>query len=244
MDTIRRLNNMRYIKEWFKPLFNYNYRKCIEVIGSILRDSPDNLSQAIDLAGHDTFIEDDGVFSGSSSIFFRLVFDCFKSKELFNDRALDLVNLDAVLDTDISNSTLTSIARILLLYLYNETKKGTSGRTRLDQIFKYFNNIYTHDEICDTLYKLFVRNPAGRRPISFSKRPLKEHEEKEDLEKQMQEFEAHHIQDPDIFTQFEICRAGEEYIEFVVAHFEFFPVVFLGWICIFLFSIQKRALNT
>lgn len=222
MDTIRRLNNMRYIKERFKPLFNYNYRKCIEVIGSILRDSPDNLSQAIDLAGHDTFIEDDGVFSGSSSIFFRLVFDYFKSKELFNDRALDLINLDAVLDTDISNSTLTSIARILLLYLYNETKKGTLGRTRLDQMFEYFNNIYSHDEICDTLYKLFVRNPAWRRPISFSKRPLKEHEEKEDLEKQMQEFEAHHIQDPDIFTQFEICRAGEEYIEFVVAHFEFF----------------------
>lgn len=223
MDTIRKLNSMLYVRERFKPLFNYNYRKCIDVISTILRTSAPYLEEAIQLAdGHDLFSQSDAVYSGSSSIFFRLVFEYFKDRKLFGYDIMGLVDLDTPYNDDCENRILTSQARIILMYLYNESKKYNGGRTRLDQIFEYFEPVYSLTDICDTIYNLFARNTAWRRPINFSKRPLTEHKEKDDLYEQMEEYKANGKQNPSKFTKFEICKAGEEYIEFVIAHFEFF----------------------
>ncbi len=222
METIQKLNNMRYVKERFKPLFNYNYRKCVDVITHILRKSPVYLKEAIDLAGHDLFSVNDKVYSGSSSIFFRLVFDYFKENKLFGYDMMDLVDLDMPFDDDCENRILTSQARIILMYIYNESKKQDGGKTRLDQIFEYFEGIYSLTDICDTIYGLFTRNTAWRRPINFSKRPLVEHSEKDDLYSQMDLYNKTNKLDPSAFTKFEICKAGAEYIEFVIGHFEFF----------------------
>lgn len=222
MEIIKKLNGMLYVKERFKPLFNYNYRKCIDVITEISSQNYKLINEVINLAEIDVDTVDDGVYSGSSSIFFRLVFDYFKKYNLFDCNKMDLVTLDEPYDHDCNNRILTSQARILLMYLYNECKKDDGGRTRLDQIFEYFQNIYCLSDVCDTIYNLFVRNKAWRRPINFSDRPLKEHKEKEDLKNQMRIFEKSKKLDPLSFTKFEICKAGEEFIDFVVAHFEFY----------------------
>lgn len=225
MILIKKLNNMRYIKERFKPLFNFNYRKCIDVITHMLRKSESYLNEAIDLAGHDSYSADDYVYSGSSSIFFRLVFDYFKEKKLFGYDIMDLVDLEDPYHPECENRILTSQARIVLMYIYNEAKKQDGGKTRLDQIFDYFKDIYSLEDICNTIYALFSRNSAWRRPINFSKRPLVEYKEKEDLNNQMNLYKTVRGKQElngENFTKFEICQAGKEYIEFVIAHFEFF----------------------
>ena len=221
MQQIKQLNEMLYVKERFKPLFNYNYRKCIFVITDIIHKANKYVSEAIQIASHDLYSKDDDVYSGSSSIFFRLVFDYFKENNLFEDIALDLIDVETPYHEGEETIMLTSKARIILMYIYNESKKYNGGKTRLDQIFKYFESIYTTDEICDTLLNLFTRNSAWRRPINFSKRPLQAHKEKEDLERQKLLYESAN-NSPKEFTKFEICKAGMEYIEFIIAHFEFY----------------------
>lgn len=222
MAVFKDLNEMRYIKESFKPLFNYNYRKCIRVISEILQYYKSYIQEAIDLVSYDEFSEDDDVYSGSSSIFFRLVFEYFQKNRLLDYSILNLVDVSKPYKKGIDNKSLTSQARILLLYIYNESQKVDGGNTRLDQIFDYFNGIYQPKDICNTLFKLFERNIAWRRPIYFSKRPLIEHKEQEDLENQMNIYLATKTHNPEDFTKFEICQAGKEYIDFVIAHFEFF----------------------
>lgn len=222
MEMTRQLNDMRYIRDRFKPLFNYNYRKCIEVINYIIRNAYNYVEESIQLASHSADFEDDGIYSGSSSVFFRMVFDYFKDKQLFAESALSLTDLHSDYQECSSNLMLTSPARIMLQYLYNKNRTGNLEHTKLNIIFDYFSDIYTPSDICNILYKLFVRNPAWRRPINFSNRPLKEHHEKDDLEMQRQSYESNIIHNPSDFTQFEICSAGEEFIEFVVAHYEYF----------------------
>lgn len=224
MKLIEDLNEMLFVKERFKPLFNYNYRKCIDVICEILPAYKGYLKETVELVkkNHDT--NSDGVYSGSSSIFFRMVFEYFKKHNLFETAKMGLVDLSIPhQEKDNNKKLLTSQARIILMYLYNESYKPNGGATRLDQIFDYFSSIYSLKDVCETLYSLFVRNSAWRRPINFSKRPLKDHCEKDDLYNQLSIYEKQgEHRSIENFTKFEICKAGREYIEFIITHFEFY----------------------
>lgn len=219
IKLIHKLNGMNYIRERFKPLFNYNYRKCVDVISYILQNNKTMLEEAIQLARHDYYSPDDDVYSGSSSMFFRLVFDYFQKSLLFEK--MDLIDVDTPYEDSLENRTLTSQSRIILTYLYNEASRSGRGKTRLDQLFDYFSGIYSANDICEIIYNLFLRNSCWRRPINFSKRPLKEHYEKEDLYTQLEYYNSG-IRTASNFTKFEICKAGQEFVEFVAAHFEFF----------------------
>lgn len=223
MNFIKEFNRMRYVRERFKPLFNYNYRKCIEVITECINNDYSYMKEAISLSRkHDLFSRDDAVYSGSSSVFFRCVFDYLKDHNLYDSSIMDLVDLNQRYSNNADNKQLTSIARVVLTYIYNECKAHSTGRTRTDQILEYFDGVYTPEDICHTLLALFERNSAWRRPINFSSRPLREFYEKEDLEHQIQLYKQHLRDNPEEFTKFEICKAGEEYIEFIIAHFEFY----------------------
>lgn len=224
MNIIENLNQMLFLKERFKPLFNYNYRKCIDVICELIPTYRNYFSETLALVNHNYDTNSDGVYSGSSSIFFRMVFEYFKKHNLFENAKMDLVDLSTPhREREDNKKLLTSQARVLLMYLYNESKKPNGGATRLDQIFDYFIGIYSLNDICDTIYHLFVRNSAWRRPINFSKRPLKEHYEKDDLYNQLSLYKNNDTRSSiDNFTKFEICKAGREYIEFIITHFEFY----------------------
>lgn len=224
MEMIEDLNDMLFVKERFKPLFNYNYRKCIDVICEILPTYKEYLKETVNLVkeNHDT--NSDGVYSGSSSIFFRMVFEYFKKHNLFENAKMDLVDLSTPhREKETDKKLLTSQARIILMYMYNESLKINGGATRLDQIFDFFEPIYPLNDVCETIYNLFMRNSAWRRPINFSKRPLKDHYEKDDLFNQLAIYKNNDSRGSiDNFTKFEICKAGKEYIEFIITHFEFY----------------------
>lgn len=224
MNLIEELNQMLFLKDRFKPLFNYNYRKCIDVICELIPIYRHYLEETISLVKSNQDINSDGVYSGSSSIFFRIVFEYFKKHNLFENEKLDLVDLSTPhREKEINKKLLTSQARVILMYLYNESQKPNGGSTRLDQMFDYFYGIYSLEDICDTLYNLFMRNSAWRRPINFSRRPLKEHYEKDDLYNQLSLYKRKESRDSiENFTKFEICQAGKEYIEFIITHFEFY----------------------
>ncbi len=221
MAMIENLNQMLFVQERFKPLFNYNYRKCIDVICEILPIYRDYLKETISLVEENLDTNSDGVYSGSSSIFFRMVFEYFKTHNLFD--TANLVDVSSQYEKENDKKLLTSQARIFLMYMYNESKKPAGGATRLDQIFDFFNPIYNLDDICETIYSLFMRNSAWRRPINFSRRPLRDHHEKEDLFEQLDLYKNPNAHNSiDSFTKFELCKAGKEYIEFIITHFEFY----------------------
>ncbi len=224
MSLIEELNQMLFVKERFKPLFNYNYRKCIDVICEILPLYRRYLKETVLLVENALDSSSDGVYSGSSSVFFRMVFEYFKKHNLFETTKMDLVDLSAPHYEKTENKKLlTSQARIILMYLYNQSKRPNGGATRLNQIFDYFAPIYPLNDVCETIYNLFMRNSAWRRPINFSSRPLKDHHEREDIDEQLNSYLTNKSNGSiDNFTKFEICKAGKEYIEFIITHFEFY----------------------
>lgn len=222
MDIIKRLNKMLYVRQRFKPLFNYNYRKCIEVITKILENWKPYIDEAIDLADECDGASGDGVFSGSSAIFFRTVFEYLKKNHLFESRIMGLVGIDDPTTPDADPIQLTSLARILLQYIYNRINIDRWEMCRLDQIFRYFESIYPLREVRDMIDHLFKRNTAWRRPINIVKQPFAKEYEQATLEQQ--EWIYHNAEEPDYdrFIAFNICSSGKEYLQFVIAHFEFF----------------------
>ena len=231
IKLINKLNSLKYVQERFKPLFNYNYRKCIEVIDKIKNNIyMDEAIQMIEsnYSGKDN-VSVDGVYSGSSSIFFRLVFDYFKEKNLFNKNRLGLVDLSLdnndVNDNNdiiIKNYHLTSQTRVILTYLYNQSKKN-NGRMHLNEVFEYFEGIYNLEDVCHSINCLLTRTEAWRRPIYFSSHPLNHNDSIESLLNELDTYKREKERaTKSKYLKLEVCKAGEEYIEFVISHFEFF----------------------
>ena len=222
LQLIKELNEMLYVRNRFKPLFNYNYRKCVEVITEIITDSRKSIEEAVSLASRFDYSLGDGIFSGSSSIFFRAVFDHLKKNHLFDSSIMGLVDVNKSTDTNAPLCDLTSQARVILQYLYNETQEGGKCRTHINQIFEYFQPIYPLSSVCTVLDHLFSRNTAWRRPINIVKQPFEKNYEEGTLEQQAELYLNDHHAPKERFIEFDICTSGKEYIEFMVPHFEFF----------------------
>ena len=229
--NIYELSKTEFAIKTLKKLYNFNYRKSIELINDICEYTNDiNLSNCLKL-------ENDGGgdnhnYHGASSYLLRLIFNYLQKDGFFNSFRLTEIDkpkptVDSLANIQQESSyDLTSPARIILTFLENQQ----DHESRLNLIFDEFFGIYDPDEIVAIICDLLTKRKTWRRVVYTSYIKLEDKDEtiNDQLIKQTENYKLarsiNYRTSDEHFAIIGITPAGEVFNDIISTYYEFYSM--------------------
>jgi len=223
LTNIESLKRLSFVQQGFYKMFNSNYRICCRIMTSICESREVEITKCLEIVDD---AQSNNIYSGASSVFFRVLFDYLSDNGVFDMLRCTpfrtvLLNKRNLQDADITS--LTSVSRILLMYIQESNAKS---ERRLNRIFDFFKKIYNPKIVTDTLIRLITHNDFWRRTI-YIETPVSNKYKQGSLtniiESQMKMYhdEGRKHNDND-YCIVSITDAGKYFLKFVVSHFEYY----------------------
>lgn len=214
----------------YSNMWNYNYRSCGNVLGIMMNHYDDEIKVCKKLVNQkrDGYNEKRSCYIGASSVFLHIMCNILGQKGIWGPEYLDLTNHNYD-----NNLNKTSLSRLILNYLSNNTLEATS----VADIFKTFDKVFDYQYICKIMGQMLKRvsEELWRRPIYYYKNAfVNENDVTHSFLEQYKKYINHEIN----LVEFSICESGKIFIEKIAPHFEFYSTRLLP-LCKSLYCISE-----
>lgn len=222
-ELIDKILNDSYIKANIFPLFNHDYRSCINNIVMICDDSASEelIQDFLDL--NSIYMNDFEIqYSryGARGILFRLIFNVFKAEGYYEK--ISIYSFD-----NVTHKEQFSIPRMILTFVSNiQTNDGkiaisiggTNTPVALNRIFEAFRGIIDADVIVNCIINMYeLRNTSWNHLITFD--TLKGNDV-DDIREELQNYNSGKKNSE--YSTVLITCGGNAYLSTMATHFEFF----------------------
>lgn len=233
LDVVVDLSKVGFVQNRYAGLWNNNYRTCGDIMQLLIQDYGVELDGCIDLMLNnlDGYDEDVFFYYGASSVFLSLICKTFQRRGLWGKDHMALIPLSDS-DTDVPNSRLTSLSRIILTYISNfKDDQGRNRAVKSMELFEEFGDLFSADEICSSLGNMLLRDETHtwRRPIYYHRNAINDNEViVESLKRQWSDYKEGKDPANCKYTEILLCECGFTYLELIASDFEFFAVRIYG----------------
>ena len=214
MDQIEDLLDLDFVKK-YSDMWNYNYRSCGNVFGLMVNNYPLEMKTCRELLKkkNDGYNDEKSCYYGASSVFLYVVCDILADNGIWGPQYLDLTNH--------KNNTYkypTSLSRLILNYLCNNTEDSTS----VEDIFNSFDKVFDYKYICKILGQMLkrARDELWRRPIYYAKNAFIN--ESSITNKFINQYDLYKKGLTNNLVEISICEGGRTFVEKIAPHFEFY----------------------
>lgn len=211
-EVFRELREQKNRNRNIFDLFNNDYRRCVTCINRLLKEKEDIFLEYFNMKKLCDQNMKQFLMYGARGIIYRGIWDIFKKQDLFEKIG--------VLDVDI-NSVAFSNSRLILTYLSKYTSSNIdNSNISLTNMYKDFKGVISKREINRCLCNMYNirKGTSWNHLVSFTNINIGE-----DDELNCMILEKCDEQSLDILPiKVYITRAGEEYLDLMTTHFEFF----------------------